>query len=88
MKTFDLSEILNHLIEAYRKIRNTCRFLLSNLCDFDPARSIACRSNSCLNWTAGAHAGSTTLFRACGRGYDEFEFHTIFHALNNFVQSI
>jgi isoleucyl-tRNA synthetase len=30
-------EILNHLIEAYRKIRNTCRFLLSNLYDFDPA---------------------------------------------------
>ena len=29
-------EILNHLIEAYRKIRNTCRFLLSNLYDFDP----------------------------------------------------
>ena len=26
-------EILNHLIEAYRKIRNTCRFLLSNLYD-------------------------------------------------------
>ena len=31
-------EILNHLIEAYRKIRNTCRFLLSNLYDFDPAK--------------------------------------------------
>ncbi len=29
-------EILTHLIEAYRKIRNTCRFLLSNLYDFDP----------------------------------------------------
>ena len=31
-------EILTHLIEAYRKIRNTCRFLLSNLYDFDPAQ--------------------------------------------------
>ncbi|MEP6891990.1 MAG: class I tRNA ligase family protein, partial [Nitrospirota bacterium] len=29
-------EILTHMIEAYRKIRNTCRFLLSNLYDFNP----------------------------------------------------
>ncbi|MFH1454497.1 MAG: isoleucine--tRNA ligase [Armatimonadota bacterium] len=26
---------LNHILEAYRKIRNTCRFMLGNLCDFD-----------------------------------------------------
>ncbi|MGW8322767.1 MAG: isoleucine--tRNA ligase, partial [Thermodesulfobacteriota bacterium] len=30
-------EILSRLIEAYRKIRNTCRYLLGNLYDFDPA---------------------------------------------------
>ncbi|MBM3251398.1 MAG: isoleucine--tRNA ligase [Candidatus Omnitrophica bacterium] len=29
-------EILSRLVEAYRKIRNTLRFLLSNLYDFDP----------------------------------------------------
>ncbi|MGE5197335.1 MAG: isoleucine--tRNA ligase [Deltaproteobacteria bacterium] len=29
-------EILKRLTEAYRKIRNTARFILSNLCDFDP----------------------------------------------------
>jgi isoleucyl-tRNA synthetase len=31
-------EILARVIEAYRKIRNTCRYLLANLYDFDPAR--------------------------------------------------
>ena len=31
-------EILTRLSEAYRRIRNTCRFLLANLADFDPAR--------------------------------------------------
>ena len=31
-----LHEILTQLIEAYRKIRNTCRFMLSNLYDFNP----------------------------------------------------
>jgi isoleucyl-tRNA synthetase len=30
-------ELLKRVAEAYRKIRNTCRFLLSNLYDFDPA---------------------------------------------------
>ncbi len=30
--------LLTPLLEAYRKIRNTCRFLLGNLADFDPAR--------------------------------------------------
>jgi isoleucyl-tRNA synthetase len=31
-------ELLKRVAEAYRKIRNTCRFLLSNLFDFDPNR--------------------------------------------------
>ena len=30
------SQILKQLVEAYRKIRNTCRYLLSNVYDFDP----------------------------------------------------
>lgn len=33
-------EILKRLTEAYRKIRNTIRYLLSNLYDFDPAKDI------------------------------------------------
>ena len=31
-------EILNRLADAYRRIRNTCRFLLGSLADFDPDR--------------------------------------------------
>ena len=31
-------EILTRLSEAYRRIRNTCRFMLGNLYDFDPAK--------------------------------------------------
>jgi isoleucyl-tRNA synthetase len=31
-------EILKRVVEAYRRIRNTLRFLLANLADFDPAR--------------------------------------------------
>src|SRR5258708_21815958 len=31
-------EIMNRLADAYRRIRNTCRFLLGTLADFDPER--------------------------------------------------
>ena len=31
-------QILDRLADAYRRIRNTYRFLLGNLADFDPAR--------------------------------------------------
>ena len=31
-------EILNRLVEAYRRLRNTARFLISNLYDFEPAK--------------------------------------------------
>ena len=31
-------EIIKRVAEAYRKMRNTCRYLLSNLYDFDPAK--------------------------------------------------
>lgn len=76
-------EILNHLIEAYRKIRNTCRFLLSNLYDFDPARHrVPFEQLSELDRWALMKLGE--LIPRVRKGYDEFEFHTIFHALNNF----
>jgi isoleucyl-tRNA synthetase len=76
-------EILNHLIEAYRKIRNTCRFLLSNLYDFDPAqhRVPYARLPELDRWALGQLEDLKTRVR---RAYEEFEFHAIYHALNNF----
>jgi isoleucyl-tRNA synthetase len=76
-------EILTHLIEAYRKIRNTCRFLLSNLYDFDPDKNrIPYEQLPELDRWA-LHRLSELIPRV-RKSYDEFEFHTIFHALNNF----
>src|SRR5262245_10914732 len=76
-------EILTHLIEAYRKIRNTCRFLLSNLYDFDPEKDrIPYEQLPELDrWALHRLCELTSRIR---KSYDEFEFHTIFHALNNF----
>ena len=76
-------EILTHMIEAYRKIRNTCRFLLSNLYDFNPDkdRVLYDQLPELDRWVL--HRLSELIPRV-RKSYDEFEFHTIFHALNNF----
>ncbi len=76
-------EILNHLIEAYRKIRNTSRFLLSNLYDFDPAtHRVPYEKLPELDRWALLRLGD--LITKVQRAYEDFEFHTIFHSLNNF----
>ncbi len=76
-------EILNHLIEAYRKIRNTCRFLLSNLYDFDPAKDrVPYAALSELDRWVLHRTGE--LIPKVRQAYEECEFHAIFHALNNF----
>ena len=76
-------EILTHLIEAYRKIRNTCRFLLSNLYDFDPVtHRIPYEQLPELDrW---ALMRLEELKGRVRKAYDECEFHAIYHALNNF----
>jgi isoleucyl-tRNA synthetase len=76
-------EILKRLTEAYRKIRNTCRYILGNLYDFDPAReSVAYERLLELDRWA-VHRLQKTIGRILG-AYERFEFHTVFHTLNNF----
>ena len=77
------TDILNQLVEAYRKIRNTCRFLLSNLYDFDPAiHRVPYERLPELDRWALLRLGE--LIPRVTRAYEECEFHAIFHALNNF----
>ena len=76
-------EILTHLIEAYRKIRNTCRFLLSNLYDFDPDKDRVPYEQLPELDRWALHRLSELISRV-RKSYDDFEFHAIFHALNNF----
>jgi isoleucyl-tRNA synthetase len=76
-------EILNHVIEAYRKIRNTCRFLLSNLYDFDPVKHRVPHEElqEVDRWALIRLGGLVNRIRL---DYEGFEFHAIFHELNNF----
>ncbi len=73
-------EILNRLTEAYRKIRNTCRFLLGNLSDFDGADHSA-NLQEIDRWAMSRLQG---LIRKVTRAYESFEFHEVFHAIHNF----
>ena len=71
--------------ESYRKIRNTCRFMLGNLADFDPARDAVPHA-------ADARVRSLTCWRAprtlkadVRRAYEAFDFQAAYHAMLNFV---
>lgn len=75
-------EILTRLIEAYRKIRNTCRYLLGNLYDFDPSSPFS--EENLLDIDRWALARLQRLTEKVLRGYRDFEFYTIFHSLYNF----
>ncbi|MGH7893650.1 MAG: isoleucine--tRNA ligase [Candidatus Binatia bacterium] len=76
-------EIFANLSEAYRRIRNTARFLLSNLYDFDPTRDSVpyARLPELERWILHrTHALAARVREA----YEACEFHVIFHALNNY----
>jgi isoleucyl-tRNA synthetase len=75
--------MMTQLAEAYRKIRNTFRFALSNIYDFDPARdSIADADLSEMDAWMLRRTGA--LARECREWYDKFEFHRVYHALHDF----
>jgi len=76
-------EILTQLSEIYRKIRNTARYILGNLHDFDPNQDSVI-DDKLLDLDKWALAKMDALLERTGRAYDKLEFHAIFHSLHNF----
>jgi len=76
-------EILKRLTEAYRRIRNTCRYLLGNLNDFDPETdSIKYQRMEELDrWVLNR---LQELNERVLKAYEDFEFHLVYHSLHNF----
>jgi len=74
------NEILARLTEAYRKIRNTCRFLLGNIYDFDSKDY----SNRLLEIDRWAMSRLQTCTRKVTLAYEHFNFHEVFHNIYNF----
>ncbi len=77
--------ILKQLVEAYRKIRNTCRYMLSNIYDFDPgnpAHQVDIERLPELDrW---ALMRFNALIRSVRGGYEAFDFRQIVHELDYF----
>ena len=76
-------EILDRLADAYRRIRNTFRFLLGNLYDFEPERDRQsyARLDEVDRFVLDRLA---RLIDRVTRTYEQYQFHTVFHAVHNF----
>ncbi|MBQ0097397.1 MAG: isoleucine--tRNA ligase [Oscillospiraceae bacterium] len=76
-------DILKQLSEAYRKIRNTARYILGNLFDFDPDKD-SVDFSALLPIDKWALVKLNELIDKVKSGYDSFEFHQVYHAIHNF----
>jgi isoleucyl-tRNA synthetase len=76
--------ILERLIEAYRKLRNTYRYTLSNLYDFDPSKD-AVDPSGLLPIDRWALARTEDLIRKCRAWYTSLEFHKVYRAIYDFA---
>jgi len=76
--------ILDRLVEAYRKLRNTLRYALGNLHDFDPA-SDAVPAGDMLEIDQWILFRAADLTAQCRQWYEEFAFHRVYQALYNFA---
>jgi isoleucyl-tRNA synthetase len=76
-------DIFKQTMETYRRIRNTMRFLLGNLVDFDPKTQMVpvARRSEIDRW---AMAVLARLIERVAQGYETFEFHKIYHAVHQF----
>jgi isoleucyl-tRNA synthetase len=75
--------VMTQLSEAYRKIRNTFRFALGNLFDFDPAHDAlpSAQLEEIDRWMLERTA---ELVKKCRDWYSGYDFHRVYHAVHDF----
>ncbi len=76
--------IFNAVSESYKKIRNTCRYLLGNLGDFDPARDMVTYADM-LEFDRFILARLERLKGEIRRAYENFDYQSAFHTMLNFI---
>ncbi len=76
-------DLLKQLSEVYRKIRNTARYILGNINDFNPDTDSVDYNelNELDKWALGR---MTNLIKKVNEAYETYEFHLMFHAIHNF----
>ena len=76
-------DILKQLSEAYRKIRNTARYILGNLDDFNPETDMV-SLDKLLPIDKWAISKLNELIEKVREAYDKYEFHIVYHNVHNF----
>ena len=76
-------ELLKQLADAYRKIRNTAKYLIGNLYDFDPDRD-AVPFGELEELDRLALSRLKGLAEKVNAAYEAMDFHIVFHAVHNF----
>jgi isoleucyl-tRNA synthetase len=75
--------VMTQLSEAYRKIRNTFRFALGNLGDFDPSRNTL-PNDQLEEMDRWMLERTAELVRKCREWYAGYEFHRVYHAIHDY----
>lgn len=76
-------EIFKRIADSYRRIRNTARFLLSNLNGFDPATDLV-PDTELLSLDRWAVDRAARLQAEIAQAYDQYQFHIIYQKLHTF----
>src|SRR5437763_4255602 len=80
---FISDEILKRVVEGYRRIRNTLRFLMANTADFDPATD-AVPVSELFELDRYALAVANSYFTEFAVSYEKFEFHPVVQQLQSY----
>ena len=76
-------DIMKQLSQAYLKIRNTARYMLGNLCDFDPDTDLV-PVDKLMDLDRFALSSFNELVKTARAAYDKYEFHGVYRAVYNF----
>ena len=79
--------LMQRVSDNYRKLRNTFRFLLGNLHDFNPATDAVRDFAKLEPLDQYILAKLSELNKKIRKAYDDFEFHRAYHALNEFINT-
>jgi len=77
------NEILQRLVEAYRKIRNTWRFILGNISDFSPDEEMV-KPREMLLLDRWILEKTSDIGKKILKAYEDYEYHVVFHAIYDF----
>ena len=77
------NDILKQISESYRKIRNTARYILGNVSDFDP-NTDSLPVEELMPMDKWALVKLNELITKCLSAYDKYEFHQVYHSVRNF----